>query len=459
VRFADWMAGLPEGGGDEFVEIVAYHLEQACLLALDVGRTEVPPPVERAARELRRAGAKAERRGGIREAHGFYVRALALEPRDPALEIELRLCRARALVELGDHQQAAAELEIVARDAGAIGEDGLRCDAILTLGTIAMKQGRADDGRILVADAEELATQLGDSRLAIRAAFERAWWDAWFTGEVDAPVERLERAVELARLEGELTLRIGGLLRLGMALVNVARLGEAEEHLTQCAELAGELGSVRDAARATHILGVIKYYRGDVEAAEELLLQAGEWLERTGDGLFEIQNVRALALHARTTGRPELAESRLRAVLPLATEFGGYFAIEVARLLVECLLRGGKVDEARALAGPAIAAAPDEDATARAAARLTSGAIAAAEGDRAAMSDAFDDAISALEGIQAWLDVGEAHLAYADALATMGDDVGARRHLSRTNEIFASIGAKGHAAVALARADALSTAT
>src|SRR3712207_8905554 len=34
VRFADWVSALP-GAEDEFVEIVAYHLEQACRLARD----------------------------------------------------------------------------------------------------------------------------------------------------------------------------------------------------------------------------------------------------------------------------------------------------------------------------------------------------------------------------------------------------------------------------------------
>ncbi len=102
VRFADWIGELPDGGED-FVEILAYHLEQACLVAREVGRSEVPPPVDRAVEALSKAGEKAEHREGLREAHRFYSRALELIPDDelPTL-LDLRLRRARALVGLGE---------------------------------------------------------------------------------------------------------------------------------------------------------------------------------------------------------------------------------------------------------------------------------------------------------------------------------------------------------------------
>ena len=39
----------------------------------------------------------------------------------------------------------------------------------------------------------------------------------------------------------------------------------------RCAELAADLGSVRDAARANHMLGMIRYYRREIDVGEELL--------------------------------------------------------------------------------------------------------------------------------------------------------------------------------------------
>ena len=96
VRFADWIDALPDGS-EEFVEILAYHLEQACLVAREVGRSEVPPPVDRAVEALSKAGEKAEQREGLREAHRFYSRALELIPvGGVATLLDLRLRRARA---------------------------------------------------------------------------------------------------------------------------------------------------------------------------------------------------------------------------------------------------------------------------------------------------------------------------------------------------------------------------
>ena len=42
--FTEWVKDLP-GKADEFVEIVAWHLEQACLLAREVTRSPIEPPV------------------------------------------------------------------------------------------------------------------------------------------------------------------------------------------------------------------------------------------------------------------------------------------------------------------------------------------------------------------------------------------------------------------------------
>ena len=242
--------------------------------------------------------------------------------------------------------------------------------------------------------------RIGDAHLRIRSAYESAWWAAYF-GATDEPVEKLEQTIRLAEAEDDLGLRIGGQLRLGMMLVNRARLEEAEAPLSLCAALASELGSVRNAARATHQLGLIKLFRGDLEASEQLLLQADEWLRRTEDTNFLIQNLRALGMHALATGAPVVAEERLRPALPLARDYGGYFAAEIARLLVDSLLRQGRLVDAHEIAAPALAEVADEDAAALAAARTMQGSLAAVAGDLDAVRASFGEALQALDGIGA----------------------------------------------------------
>ena len=128
-------AALP-GGGEELVEIVAYHLEQACRHA-GVGRSDAPPPIERAVAALMQAAEKAERREGIREADRYYARALELvgdEQSEQALE--LRLGRAGTLNRLGQLAGRGRAARRGRREAPAVGRPDLRGRALI---------GRAND--------------------------------------------------------------------------------------------------------------------------------------------------------------------------------------------------------------------------------------------------------------------------------------------------------------------------
>ncbi len=172
VRFADWISALP-GSDEEFVEIVAYHLEQACRLASEVGRTDVPPPIDRAVAALARAAEKAERREGVREAHRFYTRALQLvDEVDEDGRLALRLRRAGTLIALGELNGSTDELVDITARSRSLGLPKVLCDALTRLGNVDMKQGRAGDARAHLDEAAIVATGLGDDRLRIRAAFE-----------------------------------------------------------------------------------------------------------------------------------------------------------------------------------------------------------------------------------------------------------------------------------------------
>ena len=441
VRFADWIDGLPDGS-EEFVEILAYHLEQACLVAREVGRSEMPPPVDRAIEALSSAGEKAEHREGLREAYGFYSRALTLVPDgDLATALELRLRRANTHVGLGELRLASDELQSVADRARDLDLDPIRCEALVLFGNVAWKQGGAAQAETALAEAEELAWRIGNRRLAIRASFESAWAENWFTGEIDGPAGKLRKSLELVTGEGDVALEIQGLLRLAMMLMNAAQLDEGEEALQRCVDLAASLGSVRDAARAEHMLGMIRYYRRDLKGAEEFLARAQGWLVRTADGLFLIQNLRALSLAALARGNLADAEEHLREAYPLALEHGGYFEKEICRLLVVTLLLQGRADDARLIGRTAIEAPPEEDPVALATVRRIEAELAAADGDGDAMREGYRDAVRLLEEMQTLLDLGETHIEFSVQLRAFGDAAAADLELALADEIFASIGA------------------
>src|SRR5207245_4942008 len=169
-----------------------------------------------------------------------------------------------------------------------------------------------------------------------------------FDAEFAKASERLLHALRIAESIGDRALRIDAHLRLGFVFFNGGDLKSSEEQFLRCSTLAGETGSHRHEARATFHLGLVKYYRGELDAAESLGLRALEWLERTGDSYFQIQNLRGLALYALARDDVTPAEHRLREALLLALEGGGWLVIELCRPRADVGVAQENLDEARA---------------------------------------------------------------------------------------------------------------
>jgi class 3 adenylate cyclase/tetratricopeptide (TPR) repeat protein len=442
VRFADWVTALPVE--DELIEIVAYHLEQACRLAGEVSRSPIEPPVLRAAEALMHAAEKAERREGMREAERFYTRALELVgDAHPATAVELRLRRARTTVALGDLRLGSAELEGVVVEAQHLGRPDLRCEALVQLGNVEQKRGRVSEARRHLLEAEELAASVADPRLEIRTRFELEELRADFDAEFEAAAVSLREALAMAQSIGDRSLCIEAHLRLGFVMFNSGDLAEAEEEFLRCSALASEMGSHRDEARATFQIALVKYYRGDLDGAESLGVKALDWLERTGDSYFQIQNLRALAMYSLARDDLDVAEQRLRDALPLALESGGWLPIELFRLLTEVLVRRGRLEEAQQLVAFAGRNVPEEDMYARASLLLAEASVATGSGEPTAAATAFAEALRLLEEQGLMIDVGEARIALARALRAFGEVSSARTEFERARGSFARLGARG----------------
>src|SRR6476660_2747209 len=154
--FTEWVKNLP-GKADEFVEIVAWHLEQACLLAREVTRSPIEPPVREAAIMLEEAGGRAERRESLREAHRYYTRALDLLDDEHAdMAVKLRVRRADMAMQLGELKEATEELLEVVEASTALGRNNVEAEALLLLGDIDQRQGRSTDAHNRLLEAKRL---------------------------------------------------------------------------------------------------------------------------------------------------------------------------------------------------------------------------------------------------------------------------------------------------------------
>jgi tetratricopeptide (TPR) repeat protein len=354
----------------------------------------------------------------------------------------LRLRRAGTRVALGELRQAREQLLEIAEQARAAGSRSARCEALVALADVEQNQGRAAESSRCLAEAEAIALEIDDRRLQVQVGYKLAHQHAWFDGEYDASVDDLRRALAIAEELDDPYLTIIGHLRLGTLFINGGELSEAEHHFLRVLGLAEETESHRDEARATAMLGFVRYYRGELEEAEQLALQAHERLERTGDRDLQLQNLRELAKYALAGGDPKLAEDRLLEALPLALESGGWIVIQLYRYLTEALVEQGRLSEAHKLVAFAARNVPDEDVSARAALLQAEAIVAVAEGEQSTATASFQEVLCLLEGQQWLIDLGEARLAFARALRSFGETGGARTELERARASFKRIGAR-----------------
>jgi class 3 adenylate cyclase/tetratricopeptide (TPR) repeat protein len=442
LRFSDWVT-VVRGKAEEFIEIVAWHLEQACGLSREVARSPIQPPIREAAEALAKAASRAERRESLREAHRYYTRGLdVLRDEHPDLRAELRLRRADILMMLGELKEACDELEEVASAASALGRADVESEASLLLGDIDQRQGRAADSHERLTKAEELARATGDAHLRIKVAFVLAALVADFEGQYEQAIGGLQLAIETADEIEDVALAAEGHLRLAAILNNRGDLAAAEAELRCCLKLARELGSHRIEAEATSWLGEITYHRGNPEEGERLCRQANTWFERTGDSYFQAQNLfRNLAGFALADGRADEAEAWLHEAMPVALQIGGWVAVEAYRYLAEALVAQGRLNDAREIVAFAARNLPEEDVLARSSLLLAEATVATAAGESATAATAFAEALRLIEELGMPRELGEARMALGRSLRSFGDLTGARTEFERARAIFVSIGA------------------
>ncbi len=440
VRCAHWIAARQEG--DEFVEISAHHLEQACRLAAALERSPIPAPVVAAAERLRAAAEKAERREGLQEADRLYERALELvDESHPEIAVELRLRRGRVLAGLGRLDDAVDRFESVAFDAGALGRSDLRGAALVGLGNALQKQGRGEDALLPLADAKAIAEETADTKLQVATLFELAEVNRDFQGRLDLAIEEVTQAIELAATLDDRALLAEGELRLGFALLSAGELERSEDALARSAEIGSELGSRRDESRATFLRAVTAFSRGRPGEAERLALEAQDWFERTGDSYFRIQNLRWLATYALARGDAVEAERRLATAIELAAPSGGWLVSDLNAALAEVLARLGRIDEAAAAYETALTRAAEGDPQARAVALVAGACVAAAAGDADLVQVRAEEALQIHSRLGYPLELARARITIGEALARVGEDEWASAELRLAEEQCARMGA------------------
>jgi class 3 adenylate cyclase/tetratricopeptide (TPR) repeat protein len=322
-RFAVWL----EGRGDEFDEIIGYHLEQAyrCLAELGPTGDHARWLAERAAELLSASGRQAYARADTSAAVNLLERAGALLPPNDRRRLSFLPSLGRALMELGELQRSDSVLSQAVENARAAGEQLVAADAAVarsylrahTLpelsdeevareleGVIHVLEGLGDDAALAralslagmlrlwrgeaaaaIADLEQAASyarRVGDRAQEAESLQYVLMATLWGPTTVDEALERVEEI--RGRAETNRRLQVTLLRTRAQLEAMQGRFDASRDLLARAKALAEELGlEVILASGVAHQAGYVELLAGDPAAAERALRPACEALEQMGD--------------------------------------------------------------------------------------------------------------------------------------------------------------------------------
>jgi class 3 adenylate cyclase/tetratricopeptide (TPR) repeat protein len=383
--FAEW---LRERAGEELVEILAFHLDQAARLLAELDGAAPAELAEEAASALTHAGRRALSRESFASARKLLVRAVELAP-----TLERRYFAARAAWRLGDMTAVIVEMEDVARNAEAAGERRLQGRALTALGEAVLNQ-RADAtaARELVERAVEvLADEEPDIRFeAFRAAATVSTW----LSDGEAFERWAKLALESARAGERKDQELEITMALAESYVQQLDFAEAEPLVERIGELADESGSVFGRALAWAARAMLENWRDNDAEAEAAFTAARDLYAELGNKPSEAHMTMQIARRAAAQGDLARAEKLL---LEAARTMKGLNdrarLCEAQRSLAELYVMLGQLDEAERWALHARESVGPDDRVSISTTKLSLGLVRAAQGRDAEAEELMREAI------------------------------------------------------------------
>jgi class 3 adenylate cyclase/tetratricopeptide (TPR) repeat protein len=401
-RFAGWL----DGRGEEFDEIIGYHLEQAyrCLVELGPTGEHARRLAERAAERLSASGRRAYARADSSAAVNLLERASALLPPNDARRLTLLPFLGRALMESGELARSDSVLSEAIERGRAAGERLVAADAVVALGYLrAHTMPEMSDAEVAqeLEGVIDVLKELDDKAVLARALGLAGTLRHW-RGEAAAAIEDLEQATTYARQAGDRIqeavilhsvlmailwgptsvddalerveqIRQGAQAsrRLEISLLRVqgqleamrGRVDAGRNLIAQATTLAEELGlEFMLAGGVAHQAGYVELLAGDAAAAERVLRPACEALERMGDWGHLATLAPKLADALFIQGDRDVEALRLTELAERNTTAGvADEDIGWRRVRAKLLARRGELAEAERLAREAVALGASTD--------------------------------------------------------------------------------------------------
>ena len=446
-RFALWLASV--GDANEYDEIRGYHLEQAVLLARELGAQSDRDAAlaAEASALLARAGIRAYARGDVPAARSLLARGLALGPSAQADDLELRRILARALWETGETEAALDLVEEVAAAAAAAGDRAEEWYA--RLDAAGMRGAGGPDGLLsfleTASQAVEVFSELDDER-GLAQAWRRISRAEIVRCSYAAAETAAVRALRYALGCGERVDAAWAADGLGTALLwGPTPVADA---VRRCNELIAEAGE-NEVLRANLLaaLAGLRALEGDIADARRLRVATEDIYRDLGQRMSIAGLTQVAAQIERLAENPAGAEAEIRSGLEILRGTGSE-ALQQA-WLAAALVAQDRYEEAREPAETARSIASPEDVLDQVVWR---GALARVEAAAGNLENALSLARSAVETAS----LTDGLTMQADALVDLaavsesaGDTEEAERSRSEAAALYKRKGAVARTSLAL----------
>ncbi len=348
-RVAVWL----DGRGEEFDEIVGYHLEQAYRSVAELGLPgeRARALAERAAERLAASGQRANARGDTPAAVDLLERAGALLPSEDRSRLRLLPSLGRALREAGQMDRADSVLSEAIELGRAAGERGVAADAAVALSDLRFQRTtqtgvvRKDVVR-QVESAVSVFSEVGDDAGLARALGLGGKLRLW-GGEAAAAIDVLEQAARYARDVGDRSQEAESLQYIFTAALRgpmpvdeaLGRVEEIRSHAEANRRLEATLLQTRARLEAM---------QGRFDVARDLIVQAKAMAEELGLEVMLASGVGPAAGYVELlAGAASIAERELRPACERLERIGELgFLASTAPLLADALFVQGHDEEA-----------------------------------------------------------------------------------------------------------------
>jgi class 3 adenylate cyclase/tetratricopeptide (TPR) repeat protein len=479
---ASWIEAKAGRRSAQFVELLAYHFEEAARLEFDVlslsNSATDDENTAKAIRYLQEAGDRERARQNIRAATSLYQRAIArAEAGDnhPPGYLQLLCSYAEMLEVLGRYDEALKQLDEVSRLAIQQGSELDHACALSQTAEVYQAQGRLSEAEQLANQALQLYEQAGDRRgaadalrvlgkvalgadqmdkgqdyfrrlyalcadLGDRSGQARALYQmgevCFYRNQSKQCIWFVQEAQQIFNTLGNKRQVAVCMLQLAAVYIDLAEYQRAEGYEQQAHELLTALGDRHGVARSLTGLTRIYYQQGRLNLALTTVQQALAMNREIGSAASIAWSLRERGRVNSALGEWDKAAQAYNEALQLSDEFKLMTVrAELYRGLAEVAVGRKDADMALHYLAQGLAGLPDDDYYSQASLLRVQGQALALQGDAAA-EQSLVQSIETLEQHKYPADLALSCRTYAEFLSEHGHDSEARSWQAKADAVL-----------------------